>query len=47
LGKGVNPGGVASPGIWGEEGRKEGRRGSQNIIILYNVQEYDENTEHV
>jgi len=30
------------PRFWGGESR----RGSQNIIISYNVQEYDENTEH-
>src|SRR6218665_3700822 len=44
LGKGVNPGGlgVASHGFWGVECRRSGsRRGSQNIIISYNVQEYE------
>ena len=41
--------GVGSPGFWVGEGRRGGSRrgpwGSQNIIS-YNVQKYDENTEH-
>ena len=37
-------------GFWGgkvtEVGVAGGSRGSQNIILSYNEQEYDENTEH-
>jgi len=39
LGTGVNPGGNRVPSDFGV-------RGSQTIIISYNVQEYDENTEN-
>jgi len=38
--------GSGSPRILGWGGSRRGRRGSQNIIISYNVQEYGENTEH-
>jgi len=51
LEKGVNPGGSRVPRIlgWGGSQWWESQGavgGSQNIILSYNEQEYDENTEH-